>query len=259
MTTHAERVRARALFASFYRRELTTRYLGSVTGLAWALLSPIALLGVYWFVFTRIFPQRGIENYLGFLAIGLWPWQATQEALQRGTTSLAGYSALIRKVAFPHELAVYASTLASFTLQFVGYVAVLVVLTLTGEGLHLAGLILAVPLWCLVALGVTGLTLISASLQVFVRDIEHVLPPLLMMFFYLTPIVYPPTAVPAAVQPLLGMNPFAWVVGRLRDALFEGKLGLRWGDAVAVLIVIALFVGGRWVFRRLSPRFEDYI
>jgi ABC-type polysaccharide/polyol phosphate export permease len=251
--------RERALFASFYRRELTTRYLGSVTGFAWALLNPLLLLGVYWFVFTRIFPQRDTESYLGFLAIGLWPWQATQEALQRGTTSLSGYSALIRKVAFAHELAVYASTLASFTLQFVGYAVVLVVLTLTGEPLHLTGLILAAPLWCLVALGVTGLTLITASLQVFIRDIEHVLPPVLMIFFYMTPIVYPPTAVPAAVQPWISMNPFAWVVGRLRDVLLRGELDLRLGDALAALIVFALFFGGRWVFRRLSPRFEDFI
>ncbi len=255
----AASARNRALFASFYRRELVTRYLGSVTGFAWALLNPIVLLGVYAFVFTQVFPQRGVEAYLPFLAIGLWPWQASQEALQRATTTLGAYSALIRKVAFPHELTVYASTLATFTLQFTGYVAVLCVLAAIGQPLHLSGLLLAVPLWCLVAVAVTGLALMTASLQVFIRDIEHVLPPLLMIGFYLTPIVYPPSAVPAAVQPWLAANPFAWVVGRLRDALLHGDLSLRASDFVAVLVAAALFLAGRWIFRRLSPRFEDYL
>ncbi|MBS0321710.1 MAG: ABC transporter permease [Proteobacteria bacterium] len=255
----AARARNRALFASFYRRELVTRYLGSVTGLAWALLNPIVLLGVYAFVFTEVFPQRGVDAFLPFLAVGLWPWQASQEALQRATTTLGSYSALIRKVAFPHELTVYASTLATFTLHFAGYVAVLCILAAIGQPLHLSGLLLAVPLWCLLALAVTGLALITASLQVFIRDIEHVLPPLLMIAFYLTPILYPPSAVPAVVQPWLAANPFAWVVGRLRDALLHGNLALHAGDAVAVAIAVLLFVAGRWVFRRLSPRFEDYL
>src|SRR5665213_4211942 len=98
--------RDRALFANFFQREIQTRYLGSVTGLAWALVTPIALLAVYQFVFTEIFPARGFgqSSFLTFLAVALWPWFATQEAIQRGTTALPGYAGLIRKVAFPHEL-----------------------------------------------------------------------------------------------------------------------------------------------------------
>jgi ABC-type polysaccharide/polyol phosphate export permease len=86
----ADRARDRALFANFFRRELITRYLGSITGLAWALLNPIALLAVYHFVFTEIFPARGFggSSFLAFLAVALWPWLATQEAIQRGTTAL---------------------------------------------------------------------------------------------------------------------------------------------------------------------------
>ena len=253
--------RDRALFLNFLRRELTTRYLGSVTGLAWALLNPIALLGVYHFVFTHIFRATGFagQSFLAFVAVALWPWLAAQEALQRGAVSLASYSGMIRKVAFPHEIAVYASVGATFALQFAGYLAVLVVLKIAGEPIHLQGLVVALPVWLILAIGIVGLALALSALQVFVRDVEHVLMPLLMILMYLTPILYPLTMVPEGLRPWVAANPFGWVVARLREALLEGRLALRWQDLVALGIALALFALGRWIFRRLSPHFEDFV
>jgi ABC-type polysaccharide/polyol phosphate export permease len=253
--------RDRALFANFFRRELTTRYLGSVSGLAWALLNPLALLAVYHFVFTHIFRVTSFagSSFLAFVAVALWPWLAAQEALQRGTVSLAGYSGMIRKVAFPHEIVIYASVAATFALQFVGYVAVLVVLRIAGEPIHLEGLVVAVPVWLILVVAASGITLALAALQVFVRDVEHVLMPLLMILMYLTPILYPLALVPENLRGLVAANPFGWIVGRLRDALLDGRLALQWSDAAAFAIALALFVGGLRVFRRLSPHFEDFV
>ncbi len=260
-TAIAGSARERALFANFFHRELITRYLGSITGLAWALLNPIALLAVYHFVFTSIFPARGFggSSFLAFLAVALWPWLATQEAIQRGTTSLPGYAGLIRKVAFPHELVIYASVAATFALQFAGYVAILLILRAFGEPLHLEGLLVAIPLWVILAIGVTGIALALSALQVFIRDVEHVLTPVLMIFMYLTPILYPITAVPASMRPWLAANPFGWLVQRMRDALLDGHIGFALDDLVALLVALVLLAGGLWVFRRLSPHFEDFV
>ena len=253
--------RDRALFANFFRRELTTRYLGSVTGVAWALLHPLALLGVYWFVFTQIFRAGGFRgaSFLLFVAVALWPWLAAQEALQRATVSLAGYAGLIRKVAFPHEIVVYASVAATLTLQFAGYLAVLVVLAAFGEPVRFVGLLLAVPLWLVMAIAVTGVALGLAAVQVFVRDVEHVLMPVLMIVMYVTPILYPLALVPEGLRPWVAANPFGWLVDRMRDALLDGHVLPRWSDAVALGVAVVLFVAGRWVFRRLSPHFEDFV
>jgi ABC-type polysaccharide/polyol phosphate export permease len=253
--------RDRALFVNFFKRELTTRYLGSVTGLAWALLHPLALLAVYHFVFTTIFRAGnfGGKSFLLFVAVALWPWLAAQEGLQRATVSLANYAGLIRKVAFPHELAVYASVAATLALQFAGYLAVLVALAAFGEPVRFEGLPVAVALWLILAIALTGLALFFAALQVFIRDVEHVLMPVLMILMYLTPILYPLTLVPERVRPWVAANPFGWLVERLRDALLDGRLALQWGDAVALGVALALFAGGRWVFRRLSPHFEDFL
>lgn len=253
--------RHRALFINFFRRELFSRYLGSVTGLAWAFLHPLALLAVYHFVFTTVFragPING-KSFLLFVAVALWPWLAAQEALQRGTVSIGGYAGLIRKVAFPHELVVYASVAATFALQFVGYVVVLAVLALFGEPVRFEGLLLAVPLWAILALGITGLALALAALQVFIRDVEHILMPVLMILMYLTPILYPLSLVPDRVKPWVAANPFGYLVDRLRDALLDGRLAVGWGDAVAVVVALGIFAAGRWMFLRLSPHFEDFV
>jgi ABC-type polysaccharide/polyol phosphate export permease len=253
--------RDRALFLNLFRRELRTRYLGSVTGLAWALLHPLALLAVYHFVFTTIFRATGFagQSFLAFVAVALWPWLAAQEALQRGTVSLAGYAGLIRKVAFPHEIVVYASVAATLVLQFVGYLAVLIVLRLFGEAIRFEGLLLAIPLWLVMAVAIAGLALLLGALQVFIRDVEHVLMPVLMILMYLTPILYPLTLVPEQLQPWVAANPFGWLVGRLRDALLDGRIGLQPADFVAVVVAVAIFCAGRAVFRRLSPHFEDFV
>jgi ABC-type polysaccharide/polyol phosphate export permease len=253
--------RDRALFKNFVRRELFARYLGSISGLAWAFVHPLALLAVYHFVFTTVFhagPMNG-KSFLAFVAVALWPWLAAQEALQRGTVSIAGYAGLIRKVAFPHELIVYASVAATLVLQLVGYLVVLAVLALFGEPVHFQGLLLALPLWLLLAVAITGLALGLAALQVFIKDIEHILLPVLMILMYLTPILYPLSLVPETVRPWVAANPFGYLIDRLRDALLDGRLALQWSDAIAVLVAVILFAGGRWIFLRLSPHFEDFV
>jgi lipopolysaccharide transport system permease protein len=257
----AATARDRALFVNFFIRELTTRYLGSATGLAWALLHPLALLAVYHFVFTTVFRAGSYDgrSFLLFVAVALWPWLAAQEALVRATVSLGGYSGLIRKVAFPHEIVIYASVGATLALQFVGYLVVLAALKAFGEPVRFEGLLVAVPLWIVLAIAVTGLALLLAALQVFIRDVEHVLMPVLMITMYLTPILYPLTLVPESVRPWVAANPFGWLVARLRDGLLDGNLEPRWSDAMALATALALFFCGRWVFRRLSPHFEDFL
>ena len=253
--------RQRALFANFFRRELFSRYLGTFSGLAWALVHPLALLAVYAFVFTTVFRAGAMtgRSFIVFVAVALWPWLAAQEALQRGTASMAAYAGLIRKVAFPHEIAVYASVAATFALQLAGYLVVLAALAMLGEGIRLEGLLLAIPLWAVLAVAVTGLALALAALQVFIRDIEHLLMPVLMILMYLTPILYPLALVPEGVRPWVAANPFGYLVDRLRDALLDGRLALEWGDAVAAAVALGLFVSGRWLFLRLSPYFEDFV
>jgi lipopolysaccharide transport system permease protein len=124
---------------------------------------------------------------------------------------------------------------------------------------RLEGLLVAVPLWIVMAIAVAGIALLLSALQVFIRDVEHVLMPVLMILMYVTPVLYPLTLVPEHLRGLVAANPFTWLVGRLRDALLDGRLALVPGDAVALGVALAIFAAGRWVFLRLSPHFEDFV
>jgi ABC-type polysaccharide/polyol phosphate export permease len=257
LTTHP------ALFANLFLRELRGRYIGSVTGVFWAILHPVMLLAVYSFLFTTIFkvrlPELASASFLSFVAVALWPWMATQEGLQRAVVAVVNQAALIRKVAFPHELVVVGSVSAVFAIHFVGYVVIMILLSALGEPIHLLGLISALPIWIALLLATCGLGFVLAASQVFVKDIEHVLGPLLMVIFYLVPILYPPSLVPAELRPLVDANPFSFVVERLRTLLLRDPLAIGMGEIYALAVGVLLFIGGRNVFRRLSPHFEDFV
>src|SRR4029079_10149590 len=136
------------LLLSFTRREIFSRYAGSVSGLAWTLLHPLAQLAIYAFVFSQVFrvalpPEYAGAAYTTFVALALWPWIMFTEGLQRAMGSVGGNAGLIRKVAFPHRLLVYAAVLASVAVHAVGFLAVIVVLKLLGEPVRLSALPIA--------------------------------------------------------------------------------------------------------------------
>jgi ABC-type polysaccharide/polyol phosphate export permease len=120
-------------------------------------------------------------------------------------------------------------------------------------------LLIAVPVWVVLLTGIAGLTFLVSALQVFVKDVEHVLMPLLMMLMYLTPILYPLTLVPQNLQPWIAANPFNWVVGRFARCVARRPARIATSDALAAAVAVMLFIAGRWVFRRLSPHFEDFV
>jgi lipopolysaccharide transport system permease protein len=251
------------LLLSFLRRELVNRYAGSVTGLAWTLLHPLAQLAIFAVVFSQFFriavpPGYPGVSYVAFVAVALWPWIMFSEGLQSAMGSVAANAGLIRKVAFPHSLVVFAAVLSSIVVHLVGFLAVIAVLKLAGEPLRLSGLpaafVLLVPYMLLAA----GLGAALAAFQTMLRDVQHVVQVVISLLFYATPILYPASIVPEWVRPYMAANPLAWFSDRLREVLILGS-GLVPGDAVAAAACIAICGAGFWIFQRLSPHFEDFL
>lgn len=251
------------LLASFVRREILSRYMGSASGLAWTLLHPLAQLAIYSFVFARIF-RIGVPagypgvSYVTFVAIALWPWIMFSDGLQRGMGSIAGNAGLVLKVAFPHRLLVFAAILGTCAVHCAGYIAVLLVLRIAGQPVHLSALPLALLLLVPYMLLATGIAAFLAALQTLLRDVEHVLQVLLQMLFYALPILYPVTIAPPSLARYMQLNPLGWFSERLRQVLLQGS-GLVAGDFAIAVVCILVFAAGLWFFERLSPHFEDFL
>jgi lipopolysaccharide transport system permease protein len=256
--------RHRALLGSLVQRDIKNRYQGSVMGVLWALLHPLALLGLYALVFEVIFkvkiPHLELgQPYVLFIGVVLWPWLMFQEAVSRGTVAVIQNAALVKKVAFEHELLVYSAVLGSFVVHLMGYALVLLMLALAGMRLHLTGVLGVLMLLPLMLLLATACALVLGALQVFVRDVEQALQQVLAVLFYATPILYPLSLVPQWLRGVMAMNPVAAVTEPLRAAWLQGQApdGAWW--AVALAVCLALVWAGRWLFLRLSPYFEDAV
>lgn len=252
----------RSLALNFFQREISGRYVGSVSGVFWILIHPLALLGIYSVVFTTIFrvslPELGTNSFVAFVALALWPWLAFQEGVLRGALAVQNNAGLVKKVAFPNELLVHGAVCATYAVHGVGFLAALGVIALTGNALHFEALPLVAVLLLMQLLFTVGFALGVAALQVLLKDVEHFMTPFLMIWFYATPVLYSIAMLPERWRYLMTLNPLAYSVGRIRDLLMHGG-GFILSDGVALLVTLLVFVVGRWFFNRLAPHFEDFL
>lgn len=252
-----------ALAWRFYQRDLINRFSGSFSGGLWALFQPLLQLAVTSFVFVVVFKVRvpGLESlaYVSFLAVAFWPWTAFAEAVLRSTTSIQDNSALIGKVALPREILVLASVCASFTIHIVGFVAVVVVLALAGQGIHpsmaVPALLLYLPLFALAL----GAALLCAAVQVFVRDLVQALGQVLPLLMFAAPVYYGREQLPERFRAWIDWNPFTWYAESFRALLLGYGSFDAWRGVVAVAVAALVLLLGHRVFRRLDPHFEDFL
>jgi len=251
----------RAVFRELLRRELEERYRGSLLGAAWLVLLPLLQLAVLAWVFGQLMPARahgGELPYAAFLALGLWPWNLFANAANRGVTALTDNAALIGKVAVPHALYVDVRVAASVAVDVAGFVLVLAVLLAFGVGLSPSGLPATVAALAVVAVYALAAARLLAVLQVFLRDIATVIGQLLVLGFFLTPILYDRSLMPAAAAKWLAINPLVAPVETVRRALSGGApdwlaLGLSLAVGVALLVLANVF------FRRARSHLEDFL
>jgi lipopolysaccharide transport system permease protein len=251
------------LFTEFLKRELTNRYLGSAAGILWVFIQPIIKLLIYSFVFSTIFKIRfseiGGDGFLPFVTIGLWPWLAFSEALQRSIMSVQSSSSLIRKIKFPHEILVLSAVIAVYMIHSVGLFFVFAILKLMGYNIHLIMLPIFLVYLFLQLLMSIGIGFVLSSFQVFLKDVSQIVSSVLMFMFYLTPILYSVTLVPERYRDYYLINPMAFLIGRYRELILGNTWNLQIMDLIAVIASISVLLIGYLLFRRCSRRFEEFI
>ena len=249
------------LLSELLRRDLAARYGGSFAGPLWAVLNPAVFCALNAFVFAyviRIPPPAGFQGgYVEFLLAGLLPWLGVQEAVMRATVSVTDQAHLVKKLRFPIHLLTASAVGAALFVQLVGLGALTGFLLVTGRGSVNVGLLVAA--FAFECLLLAGPTLILASLNVFFRDLAQLLPPFLMVTFYLSPIIYPESMVPRVAAPFLVFNPLRDLLALFRAALFGAPLPPFGRLAIwSALLAVVGFVGVR-LFRRCRPSFADLL
>jgi len=244
-------------------RDVKVRYKQTALGVAWIVLQPLLSTVVFTLIFGGLLkvPSDGAP-YALFALAALVPWQYFSGSLSRVGTSLVNSSHLISKVYFPRliiPLSGVISTLVDFAVGF-GVLAVLLVV----YRVPLTAKALALPLFLLLAVVTAlGFGLWLAALNVKYRDVNYLIPFLLQIWMYATPVVYGNTLIPARYQWLMALNPMTGVVEGFRWALLGGMVdnpnppGLL--TAVSVTISLVVLVTGAVFFRSTEKTFADVI
>jgi lipopolysaccharide transport system permease protein len=236
------------------------KYKQAVLGVAWALIQPLAFLGIFVVVFGRV-EQIGGDGvpYAAFALTALIPWTYVATAVSFGSSALLSDASLVRKVYFPREVPVLAAAVASC----VDFAAGLVAFVILGPvlGAHLTWTALLAPLLLpLVALPAVGLSLALGALNVYYRDFRYALPLGVQLWMFASPVAYPLTKLPAEWQVLYAfVNPVAGPLEGFRRVLGLGVLPTaELLGASALGGVIWLWLGYR-LFKAMEPNFADVI
>ena len=240
-------------------RDIKVRYKQTALGATWAILQPVLTMILFSFIFGSLakLPSDGIP-YPIFTFTALLPWQLFAFALSQSSNSLVGNQNLISKVYFPRLVVPFSSILAGlvdFTISFLVLVGLMI---FYGIGLTITSLLL--PLFVLLALiSALAVGLWLSALNVKYRDIRYIVPFLTMFWMYATPIAYSSSLIPEKWRWLYSLNPMTGVVEGFRWAIL-GKSSLDvLSLGISACMVLALFIGGLYYFKRMETGFADII
>lgn len=246
-------------------RELRSRYKKSVLGWTWSLLNPLSTVIVYSIIFStflKIQPPTGhpsgLHNFAVFLLCGLLPWNFISNSMNASMGSLIGNANLIKKVYFPREVFVV-SAIGSLLVSFLIEMGVLAVILLIMGNMVLPWIPVVLFLMLIQSFFVLGIGFLLSVLNVYFRDVQHLIGILLMVLFYSAPIVYPLSVVPKSVRGIYELNPLVVLVEAYRDALYD----LRFPPFLSILYLIlwsaVLMAIGLAVFQKLDRRLAEEV
>lgn len=246
------------LLSQLIIREIKSRYKQSALGYAWVLLNPFLQLLVYSFVFSIIFkfPTNNIP-YSIFLFIGLLPWIYLQSSLSTVTLCLVDNADLLRKVYFPREVLIYSIIIAK-SIDFLFASLILLLFLFYYNIPILSTTILIFPLLFIQIILMTGLGLVLSTFNLFYRDIQYLVNLLLMLWMYLTPVVYPLSLVPKNMVFFYKLNPMVGIIEGYRSAILNNPFDtgtIGW----SILISSIVFGIGFIIFKKSERIFSDIV
>lgn len=258
------------LIHNFGQRDLKTKFKGSALGWLWSLAVPLATLGIYSVVFSIIFraqpPEMGNGRtgiFVIWLFCGLTAWTFFSTTINAGMSGLLGTGALLQKVYFPAYAPVLGAALAS-GVQWGIEVGILAVVLLVM--LNVGWTWLLIPIWAIIFIVFTSSLAVTVSiLNIYFRDLAHLVAIALQLLFYMTPIIYPMSIVPTDwrgsinLQAILEINPLTEFVEIFRSLIYGLEVG-SWTQWVTVIVwTIAAYMLAAWVSRAKGRDLGEHV
>ncbi len=258
MSNLRELFQYRALVWALTTRELKIRYRGSLLGFFWTFLNPLLLMAVYALVFS-VFMRQQIPHYTYFMFVGLLPWIWFSSALLSGTSSLSAKRDLLTRVKFPPQVLPAVTILAEFCNYLLAVPLMLALGLLSGIAPGPAALLF--PLVVLVqALFTVAVVLATSALNVFYRDLQHVLGNVITLWFFLVPVVYAQDAIPHAFRvPVVYGDPMAAVITSYQAVFYYGRLPDFRALGVAVALSLVVLAVALSVFESRRDEFAEFV
>ena len=254
-------LRHRYLLGQLVKRDVLIRYRGAYLGVVWLVVNPLVMLGIYTFIFSQVFEARwpreggGLPLALG-LFTGLIAFNVFAETVSRAPVAVRSQPSYVKKIIFPVEVLPVVPLGAALVQAGFNLVILLVALALTGH-LNAGALLYPLLLLPLLVLAV-GLSWFFAAWGVFIKDLTQVVPVLMQMLFFLSPVLYTASMLPEPVRPFAQYNPVGAVIEACRAAVSGADVPWgHWGLALLVGVVVA--VAGRLVFDHARDEFADVL
>jgi len=243
-------------------REVKTRYKQSVLGYFWVILNPTAQMLVMSFAFSVIMriPTNAAGNvpYSIFLFVALLPWNLFANSLSSACASLVGSSSLITKVYFPRSILVI-STIIAKIVDFLFANIVLIIYMIAYRMPVNLNLLWVIPIFFIQQIFTLGLALFFAASNLIYRDIQYLLSLGLLLWMYLTPVIYPADLVPARYKFIFQLNPMAVIINAYRQTILGNGTPNYTSLLIALLLSILVLLLGLFYFKSREKLFADNI
>ena len=247
----------RHMLKTLVKQDINGRYKGSFFGFLWTLLNPLLMLFVYSLVFQFVF-RTGIEHYSIYLFICLMPWNAFANTIAIGTTCVSNNASILKKVYFPREILPLAVVISNTIQYFFSAVIIFIALLVSGVGVSWYALLLPVIV-LIQSIFSLGIVMILSAANVYVRDVQYIMNPVMMIWMYACPILYSISMIPERFLKIYKLNPMVTIMQGYQDILYSKT----WPDfknlGIVFLISIVVLIIGYLVFNTLQRRFAEEV
>jgi homopolymeric O-antigen transport system permease protein len=251
--------RYRGVLVALARKDFRVRYKRASLGILWSVAVPLFQTAVLVFIFSRVgnFGRGAAYSYAGFVLAGMVPWLYVSSSLQSSTTSIVDASSLTDKVFFPRAVLPLVTPCANLVTLAISTVILLVALPIVGQG-WAPHLLLLIPATVLLSAFTAAVGLALGGLYVYFRDLKFVVQAVILVWLYVTPIVYPASALKGA-GPWLDFNPLTGIVGLFQRAAVDAPAPSTRALVVSVVTTIVVALVALVGHRRHDRLFVDLL